>query len=114
MAACHARWDSQKKREQGAHDAEAKDPAWAYGMEQKLREYASQRLRETSIELREVDCKTTFCQIKAGGETEDSQRLFQQASQDAAAEPWVNLRIGEAGSSGYGNTWSADVTLYRQ
>jgi hypothetical protein len=241
MAACHARWDSKKKREQAAHDAEAKDPAWAYAMEQKLREYASQRLRGTSIELKEVDCKTTFCdllmevfdpnstnemnnaledakkqpwsdfsgtswaktsdegttyrvelsrrhsyrtpfesgndeqdlactrlisdrtvreraardaqprdvawadqlepllrqhimsrtgkhpptkldivckttfcQIKAGGETEESQRLFQQVSQEAAAEPWANLRNGEAGSSGYGNRWTADVTLYRQ
>src|SRR6185369_8379023 len=45
--------------------AEPKDPAWAYPMEQKLREYLTQKLQSGEVEVIGIECRTSFCEIKA-------------------------------------------------
>jgi len=65
LAACDAAWQRKTKGEQAARDAESKDPAWAYRMEQKLREYTARRFQTIPIDVTSIDCKTTFCELKA-------------------------------------------------
>ena len=64
-AACTALSERRIAGEKAARDAEPKDPAWAYPMEQKLREYMTRKLQSGQLELLGIDCKTTFCEIKA-------------------------------------------------
>ncbi len=47
-------------REQAARDAEPKDLAWAYAMEQKLRQFTMPRFQADEIDLTAIDCKTSF------------------------------------------------------
>lgn len=114
MAACRELWDSRRKREQAAHDAEAKDPAWAYAMEQKLREYASQRLRGTSIELEQVDCKTTFCDLLMEAFDPDSANEINNAMEDAKKQPWSDFTgTSFAKTSEEGNTYRVELARMR-
>lgn len=112
--ACMRLISDRSLRERAARDAQPRDASWADQLEPLLRQHIMSRTAKHPAEKLEIDCKTTFCRIKASGQTADSQTLFQQASQEVAAEPWANLRAGEVGSSGYGNTWTAETTLYRQ
>jgi hypothetical protein len=84
-------------------------------MEQLLRQHIASRLVKHPVQQLSIECRTTFCLLRARGQIEDSQRAFVQASHEAAAEPWANLRVGETGNTGYPDGWwRSDVTLYRQ
>ena len=76
LAACDAAWQRKTKLEQAARDAEQKDPAWAYQMEAKLREYTSKRFQSIPIEVTSIDCKTTFCDVTAQGFAPDTAAEF--------------------------------------
>ena len=107
QAACSAVWERRQAREKAALEAEPKDPAWAYPMEQKLREYLTQALQSGQMEVTSIDCRTTFCQIKAlvhdlAGSTE-----FNQAISAVSGKPWNDF-------SGMGTSISeeSDKTFY--
>jgi hypothetical protein len=87
-AECEALSERRRRREQLAHDSEQKDPAWAYAMEQKLREYTSRRFQTTPIEVMAIDCKTTFCDITAQGFVPESNTEFRDALEAVRKEPW--------------------------
>lgn len=109
-------WDvtsRQAQQQLDARNAQPRDAGWADPMEQLLRQHIVGQLVKHPLDRLDINCKTTFCQIKASGKTKESQAIFQKVSQEVAAEPWAELRTGEAGSSGYGDSWDADVTLYR-
>jgi hypothetical protein len=88
VAACEARWDRRRAGELAAREAETKDPAWAYAMEQKLREWGTRRLQRAAIELVAVDCKTTYCDLVAQAFEPEAGNEFSRALQDATQEPW--------------------------
>lgn len=109
-------WDLSSRRAQqqfDAREAQPRDAGWADPMEQLLRQHIIGQLVKHPPDRLEINCKTTFCQIKATGRTKESQAAFQKVSQEVAAEPWADLRVGEGGSGSYGDIWRADVTLYR-
>jgi hypothetical protein len=83
-------------------------------MELLLRQHVTSGLVKHPVEQLRIDCRTTFCRIKASGTTRESLLAFQQVCRDAAAEPWANLRAGESGNSGYGDSWTSETTLYRR
>jgi hypothetical protein len=112
--ACMRLISQHNQRERVARETQPRDPAWADQMEQLLRQHIASRLVKHPVLQLNIDCKTTFCLLRAWGQTQDSQRAFVQASHEAAAEPWANLRIGETGNTGYGDSWRSDVTLHRQ
>jgi hypothetical protein len=88
QAACNALSERRMAREKSARDAEPKDPAWAYPMEQKLREYLTQKLQSGQLEVTGIDCKTTFCEIKALVLGPEASTEFQGAISAAANKPW--------------------------
>ena len=67
LAACGAMWSRQAERNKALLAAEAKDPAWAYPMEQKLREYTSRKFQSSQINVVAIDCRTYYCEIRAQG-----------------------------------------------
>ena len=112
-AACMQLVSQRAQRARAARDAEPRDAAWADQMEQLLRQHITSRLVKNPVQMA-IDCRATFCRIRAMGQTEESRTAFQRASEEAAAEPWANLRSGEGGGTGYGDGWIWDVTYYRR
>jgi hypothetical protein len=92
LAACDAAWERKTKREQAARDAESKDPAWAYQMEDKLREYTSQRFQSIPIDVTSIDCKTTFCDVMAQGFTPETAAEFNDAISALARQSRGNFQ----------------------
>jgi hypothetical protein len=87
LAACDAAWQRKTKLEQAARDAETKDPAWAYQMEDKLREYTAKRFQSIPIEVTGIDCKTTFCDVTAQGFTPETAAAFNDAISALTLQP---------------------------
>jgi hypothetical protein len=87
-AACIALAERRQARERAILDAEPKDPIWAYSMEQKVREYMTRRLAASQSEVTGIDCKTTFCEIKAQGFAPEASGEFNAAMQAAPQASW--------------------------
>jgi hypothetical protein len=112
-AACTARIIEKQDRERAARDAQPKDPTWAEPMEQLIRQYLTTQVKQP-VEQIDIDCRTSYCRINAKGRTNDAAMAFQKAAQAVADEPWANLRNGEGGGSGYGDSWEQHYVLYRR
>jgi hypothetical protein len=80
--------DRRIAREQAARDAEPKDPAWAYPMEQKLREVTAREFQASEIEVLSIDCKTNFCEITARGFAPQTSDEFGKAMNALREQPW--------------------------
>jgi hypothetical protein len=113
VAACTARAIEEQQRKRAAGDAEPRDVSWAEPTEQLLRQFFTKQLMKHPVEHIDISCKTTFCQVRAKGRTNDSSRAFQKAAQAAAVEAGSDLRRGEGGSSGYVDRWEQDYVFYR-
>ena len=88
QAACIALSERMMAREKSVRDAEPKDPAWAYPMEQKLREYLTRRLRSGQLEVIGIDCKTSFCDIRALLLGPEAAAEFNEAISAAPDKSW--------------------------
>jgi len=111
--ACTRLVNRQHQREREALEAQPRDHGWADPMEQLLRTYLAAQLKQHPVEL-DISCRTTFCRVKAKGIANVALLDFQRAMNGMESEPWANLRGGEAASSGYGDSWTADYTMLRQ
>lgn len=90
--ACSHGWlDRKMKRQQAARDAEPKDGQWAYSMEQLLQQFAAIHRQGSKFEIASVDCRTTFCEVKAITHAEDGWEAFQQVMHEAQQEPWSDF-----------------------
>jgi hypothetical protein len=88
QAACDAFWAHRSERVQLAHDAQGKDPAWAYSMEQRLSDYTTREFRASQIIVSGIDCKTTFCTLTAEGVVPETNREFERAMNHLRGLPW--------------------------
>jgi hypothetical protein len=104
----------QNQQERAARDAEPRDSGWADQMEQLLRMHFATQLTKHPVEQLEIVCRTSFCQIKAQGKSNDALIALQKATDAVEREPWADLGSGQGGSSGYGDHWTADFTLIRR
>jgi hypothetical protein len=89
LAACGAIMTRKAQRNNAMLAAEPKDPAWAYAMEQRLREFTSRRFQSSEINVVAVDCRTYYCKIKA--QTFDAEKTAKQFKEGMGAlheEAW--------------------------
>lgn len=113
--ACIDLANQRQQRRRTAEDAQPRDASWADPTEQLLRQHIVGLLVKHPADQLDINCKTTFCQIKASGHTRESLEALQKATQDAAAQPWAeNLWLAGAGGSSSGDIWKHDFTLYRR
>jgi hypothetical protein len=101
------------QQERAARDAQPRDLGWADQMEQLLRMHLAAQLIKHAVEL-DISCKTTFCSIKAQGQSNDALLALQRAMTAIDSEPWANLRKGVGGIAGYADHWTANYTLHRR
>jgi hypothetical protein len=108
LAACAAMWTRQAERNQAKLAAEPKDPAWAYPMEQKLREYTSRKFQSSQIDVVAIDCRTYYCQIRAQGFVpEKTSKEFAEAMSALQAES-----PGDFSGTGIWHEEEADKTFH--
>jgi hypothetical protein len=113
LIACTKLAGRRKQQERAARDEEPRDTGWADQMEQLLRMHLAAQLSKHAVEL-DISCRTTFCSIKAKGQSNDALLALQKAMTVIDSEPWANLRNGQGGISGYGDRWTADCMLHRR
>jgi hypothetical protein len=113
LMACTKLGSRQNQRERAARDAEPRDIGWADQMEQLLRMHFAAQLSKHAVDL-DISCRTTFCSIKAKGQSDDALLALQKAMTAIDSEPWANLRNGLGGPTGYGDRWTADYVLHRR
>lgn len=89
LAACGVIMTRRAEHDSAMLAAEPKDPAWAYPMEQKLREFTSRRFQSSEINVVAVDCRTYYCNIKA--QTFDAEKTAKEFAEGIGAlheEAW--------------------------
>ena len=89
LAACGAIVTRKAELNNAMVAAEPKDSAWAYPMEQKLREFTSRRFQSSEINVVAIDCRTYHCDIKA--QTFDAEKTAKEFAEGMAAlreEAW--------------------------
>jgi hypothetical protein len=89
LAACEVIITRKAEHNNAMLAAEPKDPAWAYPMEQKLREFTSRRFQSSEINVVAVDCRTYYCDIKA--QTFDAEKTAKEFAEGMGAlreEAW--------------------------
>src|SRR3954465_9534692 len=75
--------------EPGTAVEEAQDPAWSYDMQKKLERFFADHALADQFNVISVDCRTTYCEIKAEGKAEDeSTRAFSQAALEITQLGW--------------------------
>lgn len=77
-----ARYDAELAQIAAARAAEPRDEAWAYSMEQRVRQYLAGRKESGQFELLSVECKSSFCELTAGKIEPDWQAAFERAIGD--------------------------------
>lgn len=112
--ACLTLVSRQHQPERAVHDAPARDTGWADQMEQLLRMHLMAQLTKHPPEQLDIDCRTTICQVKAKGRSNDALLALQRAMMAVDSEPWANLRNGQHGYSGSGDSWTTEFTLHRR
>lgn len=108
------RHNEKERRAQAARDAEPKDAAWAYSMEQLLGQHLARTLSPHQIEHIKIDCRTSFCEIAWRGKSEEDFLEFQRESNEVAQEPWAKLSYPGSSSGSDGINWHALVRYYRE
>lgn len=97
VAACNAIMMRRAERGKAMLAAEPKDPAWAYPMEQKLREFTSRRFQSSEIDVVMIDCRTYYCDIKAQSfDPEKTQKDFQEGIGAIRQESWSGEFTGQS------------------
>lgn len=78
-------------QEEAARSAEPKDASWAYETEQLLQQFIAADPKTSAIEISGVECRTSFCEIRAIG-TPELQQVFSELIQAVELEPWSTFK----------------------
>ena len=89
--------------------AEAKDVSWSYQAEQLLTQYLATHPPAAHFEIRSIDCRTTFCQVRAVSSHPDAWPLWTQISHDISRQAWSEF--GPSGSSVGKTTTGRDALI---
>ncbi|MEM9385467.1 MAG: hypothetical protein AAGA68_10430 [Pseudomonadota bacterium] len=93
---CGCRWELHQRQvqyEQDLRNAQTKDPGWAYETEQLLQQFVASNLRSHAVDEVSVECRTTFCDIRANGSIEAA-TAFEEVIKEAQIEPWSTFNSG--------------------
>jgi hypothetical protein len=107
LAECKAMWERQRTAEQVARAAETRDAGWADATEHKLHEYLSRRFKTIPIEVTSIDCRATYCEIKAQAFDAEAAHEFSTALSAVGDESWNDF----AGSS-FSHAEEAGKSIY--
>jgi hypothetical protein len=77
-------------------DREPKDPGWSHYMEQTLGQYLAGHSRAAQFDFTSIDCRTTFCEIRAAPADESASPAWAQIMYDVRHQPWSDF--GNSGS----------------
>jgi len=93
---------------------EARDVQWSEPMEQRLEQYFSSHRLADRFQMVRIDCRTTYCDLKAEGEQSvDTQQAFATAVEELCRRDWGLVR-SSGDSSGMSNCVEMHERLNRK
>lgn len=99
--------ERRRAREQSAREAETKD-AWGYATEQQLQQFLTSHRAADKFRMTTLDCRTTYCELRATGNSPEAIAAFQEVMNEAVQQSWAGLQMSEGGSTSDG----ASNTMY--
>jgi hypothetical protein len=95
---CIALFNRDAGSKEQALASEPRDPAWSPASEQQLQQFISTQRTSQKFQVESIDCRTTFCEIKAtGGPGNESIEAFQNVMEEARRQ--LGFRPGASDSS---------------
>lgn len=110
---CGEVFNRERQRERDKKDGEPKDAAWAYAMEQLLRQHMESGLAANQYTKLRIDCRTTFCEMRIEGVGDKNQKLAAQLAQEVAKQSWSDMIDRGHTTTANGNTWSTSHEWFR-
>ena len=88
-------------------NVEPRDTPWADSMELQIRQHIGTRFNAVQFDKLVVNCRTTFCELRAQGTVVEDGLLFRGRGDRVPDQPWATqLMNGEAGGSVGGSNWN--------
>jgi hypothetical protein len=103
----------QQAREQAAKDAEPKDAAWAYPMEQLMRQHVEMYLPADKYTKLQLECRTTFCTLRMEGKSADAREMAEKVVQQIQHQDWSDIAQKGNGSGWEGESWYIQYNWFR-
>ena len=102
-----------RAREQAAKDAEPKDVGWAYSMEQLIRQHTEMHLPADKYTKLQVECRTTFCEMRLEGPNLDDQTVAAEVLHQIPQQVWSDVVQKGYGSGSDGRAWYIEYEWFR-
>lgn len=102
-----------QERERAAKDSEPKDAGWAYSMEQLMRQHIEMHLPADKYTELQVECRTTFCELRMEGASVDGQDLADQVAREIQHQDWSDVVQGMSGGGSDAGKWYVDYEWFR-
>lgn len=61
----------------------------------------------------QIECRTTFCELKMAGTRAEGRTLADQVASDVALQPWSDVALNGSGGSSDGANWTIEYEFYR-
>jgi hypothetical protein len=103
----------QQARAQAAKDAEPKDAAWAYSMEQLMRQHIEMHLPADKYTKLQLECRTTFCILRMEGKGADARELADKVVQQIQHQDWSDIAQKGSGGGSEGEAWHIHYDWFR-
>lgn len=103
----------ERQRERAKKDAEPKDASWAYSTEMLIRQHIESHLPADRYTTLQIECRTTFCQLKMTGTGPEGRDIADQLAREIARQPWSDIAQKGAGGGSNGDAWHIDYEWYR-
>jgi hypothetical protein len=112
---CTQMYQRQQQRERDKKDAEPIDAAWAPSMEMLIRQHVESILTHKQYSQLDIECHTTFCELKLAGTGSANMQLAQKIAQEIAQEPWGNSIVnrGSSANGRGGDAWEVTQEWFR-
>lgn len=102
-----------QQRELAAKAEEPKDAGWAYSMEQLIRQHLESHVPADKYTILQLECRTTFCELRMEGTDKEGQALAEKAASDIPNQAWSDIARKGGGGGSTGDKWHAEYEWYR-
>lgn len=110
---CAQSYQRQQQRERDKKNAEPIDAAWAPSMEMLIRQHVESNLTRKQYSQLDIQCRTTFCELKIKGPNPADLEPVHQLVQDIANQPWAGSLVNRGGGTSGGETWDVTQEWFR-
>ena len=94
--------------------SEGKDPTWSQATEQSIGQALAAANAAGDLQIMNVDCRVSMCEVLAFGNSDNSSRAWNGAIGEMRTEPWYSDIGGESTTMGTQNGRNTVVTIFQR